>query len=73
MTEKELGLDRYIEITPDGQPEQFRLDEVIERQGCLVGRATTCWRACRDEDKSFAVKDYHTGVLWMPDAVVQPY
>ncbi|KAG9236004.1 hypothetical protein BJ875DRAFT_494545 [Amylocarpus encephaloides] len=69
MTEKELGFDptihkskggRYIEITLDGQPEQLHLDEVIKRQRCVVGRATTCWKAYRDRDKSksaFAVKD----------------
>ncbi|KAH6672006.1 hypothetical protein B0J14DRAFT_669518 [Halenospora varia] len=68
MTEKELGFDptihktkggRYIEITPDGQPEQLHLDEVIKRQCCVAGRATTCWKAYRDRDKyksPFAIK-----------------
>lgn len=69
MTEKELGFDptiqknkggRYIEITPDGQPERIHLEEVIMRQRCVAGRATACWKAYRDGNKSkpsFAVKD----------------
>ena len=61
MTDEQLGLDptiqvsegkRYVEITRGGQVERLILTELINRQPVIVGRATTCWKAYRDTDKS---------------------
>ena len=69
MTEEQLGLDptirgpqgqQYVEITRDGQIERFILTKSIKKQAAIVSRATTCWRAYRDTDKTkkpFIVKD----------------
>ncbi|KAL7931331.1 hypothetical protein V8C35DRAFT_282676 [Trichoderma chlorosporum] len=57
MSEAELGFDptiksadgkRYIEIERNGSQERLILDEVMLRAHCLVGRATTCWKAHRE-------------------------
>ncbi|KAI5927512.1 serine/threonine-protein kinase Sgk2 [Camillea tinctor] len=57
MSEAELGFDptiksangkQYIEIERDGAQERIILDEVMLRTRCIVGRATTCWKAHRD-------------------------
>ncbi|KAL7621718.1 hypothetical protein AAE478_009045 [Parahypoxylon ruwenzoriense] len=54
MEEKELGFDptiitlnneQYIEINREGAKERILIDEVMGRVPCIVGRATTCWRA----------------------------
>ena len=59
MDEDSLGFDptiitsggeRYIEIERDGQTERLIIDKVMNRAPCIVGRATTCWRAHRKED-----------------------
>lgn len=62
MTEAQLGFDstiitgddglRYIKINRDGEEEWLVIDEVITRQPCVAGRATTCWKAHRDGDES---------------------
>ena len=61
MTDEQLGLDptiqvsegkRYMEITRDGRAEKLVLAKIIKRQAVIVGRATTCWKAYRDTDKS---------------------
>jgi hypothetical protein len=56
MNEEELGFDRtimegddtrYTEIQRDSQMERLYLEELMKRQGSVVGRATTClpdWR-----------------------------
>lgn len=59
MSEEELGFDptimtagnqRFIDIERNGSTERLIIDEVIRRVRCIVGRATTCWRAYREED-----------------------
>ncbi|KAH7016211.1 uncharacterized protein B0I36DRAFT_377834 [Microdochium trichocladiopsis] len=68
MNEERLGLDptfttadgqRYIEIDRNGTVERFIIDKVISRARCIVGRATTCWRAHKEgeEDRSYVIKD----------------
>lgn len=59
MSEEELGFDptimtagdqRFIEIERNGSTERLIIDEVMRRARCIAGRATTCWRAHREED-----------------------
>jgi hypothetical protein len=59
MNEEELGFDptivtsdstRYIEIERNGTSERLIIDEVMKRAPCIAGRATTCWKAHREED-----------------------
>ncbi|KAL2168365.1 hypothetical protein VTG60DRAFT_7343 [Thermothelomyces hinnuleus] len=68
MSEEELGFDptimtakgqRFIEIERDGTTERLILDGVMNRARCIAGRATTCWKAHREEDPQglFVVKD----------------
>ncbi|PKY05935.1 hypothetical protein P168DRAFT_250930 [Aspergillus campestris IBT 28561] len=69
MNNEELGYDpsiistsdgtRFIEITRDGQPERLFLDGLMRGASCIVGRATTCWKAHREDesDKPLVVKD----------------
>ncbi|KAL9028237.1 MAG: hypothetical protein Q9196_003371 [Gyalolechia fulgens] len=61
MTDEQLGLDptiqqsegkQYVEITRDGQVERLILVALIKKQAAIIGRATTCWRAYRDIDKT---------------------
>jgi len=61
MNEEQLGFDpsikesdgrRYIEIERDSQKERLILDTLMRRAPSVVGRATTCWKAYRDGDKS---------------------
>ncbi|EGE81746.1 hypothetical protein BDDG_04689 [Blastomyces dermatitidis ATCC 18188] len=47
-----VGSQRYIEIQRDGKKERLVIDEVILRARCVAGRATTCWKAHRETDKS---------------------
>jgi hypothetical protein len=55
MNEEELGFDptivegddkRYTEIQRNSQMEQLYIEELMKRQGSVVGQATTCWKAC---------------------------
>jgi protein kinase-like protein len=50
---------RYIEIERGGQTERLIIDEVIRRAPCIVGRATTCWKAHRegDDSRALVIKD----------------
>ncbi|KAL7782027.1 serine/threonine-protein kinase Sgk2 [Trichoderma ceciliae] len=68
MNEEGLGFDptivtsggeEYINIKRDGQMERLILDKVMNRARCIVGRATTCWKAHRKEDPltSYVIKD----------------
>lgn len=69
MNNEELGYDpsiistsdgnRFIEITRDGQPERLFLDGLMRGASCVVGRATTCWKAHHEDesDKPLVVKD----------------
>ncbi|KAK9446145.1 serine/threonine-protein kinase Sgk2 [Metarhizium brunneum] len=59
MNEEMLGFDptivttsgqKYIEIERNGQTECLVIDEVIKRAPCIAGRATTCWKAHRNND-----------------------
>ncbi|KAI9668712.1 MAG: hypothetical protein M1817_005196 [Caeruleum heppii] len=61
MNEEQLGFDptmlasdgkRYIEIVRNDQTERLVLDGLIKRAPCVVGRATTCWKAHREGDES---------------------
>ncbi|KAK0628117.1 hypothetical protein B0T17DRAFT_491041 [Bombardia bombarda] len=68
MNEEELGFDptfmtvngqRFIEIERNGSKERLIIDKVMHRTRCIAGRATTCWKAHREEDpqKPFVIKD----------------
>ncbi|EKG12740.1 hypothetical protein MPH_10153 [Macrophomina phaseolina MS6] len=69
MDKKQLGFDptvleadgkRWIEIKRNNRTERLVLDEVITRAPCVVGRATTCWKAYRQRDKlrrPYVIKD----------------
>ncbi len=59
MTEEHLGFDpsirsdrgrQYIDITRNGQCERLIIDKRIKRIPCVAGRATTCWKAHREDD-----------------------
>ncbi|KAL8366754.1 hypothetical protein RB595_010557 [Gaeumannomyces hyphopodioides] len=59
MNEEELGFDptvvaadgqRFIVIERGGRTERLVIDELMARAPCIAGRATTCWRAHREED-----------------------
>ncbi len=61
MNDGSLGLDptiqksggkRFVEIIRDDTIERLILTKEIIKQAVVVGRATTCWRAYRDGDKS---------------------
>ncbi|KAB8227915.1 protein kinase family protein [Aspergillus alliaceus] len=45
---------RFVEIVRDGQPECLILKGILKRSVCVAGRATTCWIACRQGDKTNA-------------------
>ncbi|KAM7182558.1 hypothetical protein V8F33_014221 [Rhypophila sp. PSN 637] len=68
MSEEELGFDptimvaknqRFIEIEREGVTERLILDGLMYRARRIAGRATTCWKAHREEDPNalFVVKD----------------
>ncbi len=68
MSEEELGFDptimtaegqRFIEVLRGGSTERLILDRVMKRARCIAGRATTCWKAYRQDDPHalFVVKD----------------
>ncbi|KAH7131159.1 hypothetical protein EDB81DRAFT_696442 [Dactylonectria macrodidyma] len=59
MNEEGLGFDstiitsgdeQYIEIERNGKTERLIIGEVMTRARCIAGRATTCWKAHRNED-----------------------
>ena len=59
MSEEELGFDptivtangqRFIEIEREGTTERLILDGLMKRARCIAGRATTCWKAHREEN-----------------------
>ena len=62
MNNEELGYDpsvrstsdgnQYLDITRDGIPERLVLDKLMRGASCVVGRATTCWKAHREGDES---------------------
>ncbi len=69
MNDEQLGFDptiseedgrRYMKITRNGKPERLVVDELMKRHSSVAGRATTCWKAHREGDKSkqiLVVKD----------------
>ncbi|EKG09432.1 hypothetical protein MPH_13531 [Macrophomina phaseolina MS6] len=69
MNNEQLGFDptilevdgkRVVEVTRNDQTERLVLDKLIKRAPCVVGRATTCWKAYREGDESrspLVVKD----------------
>jgi len=61
MNEEQLGFDptiitvgdkRFIQIERNGQQERLIIDELVKLAPCIVGRATTCWKAHREGDDS---------------------
>jgi hypothetical protein len=59
MSEEQCGFDptiitkdgqRVIEIEKSGQTERLVLEKLMKRAPCIAGRATTCWKAYREED-----------------------
>jgi hypothetical protein len=65
MNDEQLGFDptiikikdkgtetRYVDIQRGNCTERLVLDRVITCAHCVVGRATTCWKAYRDGNKS---------------------
>jgi hypothetical protein len=62
MNDEQLGYDpsimstsdgkRFIEIVRNGRRERLILDSLMRRAPCVAGRATTCWKAHREGDKS---------------------
>ncbi|KAL7899177.1 hypothetical protein HDV63DRAFT_393888 [Trichoderma sp. SZMC 28014] len=68
MSEEQLGFDptiimangqRFIEIQRNGSTERLIIDKVMQRARCIVGRATTCWKAyCEgDPQTPLVIKD----------------
>ncbi|KUI73248.1 hypothetical protein VM1G_08725 [Cytospora mali] len=69
MEEEQLGFDptirtredgkQIIEIQRQGAPmEQLIIEKLITRSACIVGRATTCWKAYTEESKlPLVIKD----------------
>ncbi|KAK4134878.1 hypothetical protein BT67DRAFT_378402 [Trichocladium antarcticum] len=69
MNEEELGFDptitrredgqRLVTINRNGLTERLIIDKIMKRASCVAGRATTCWRAHREEDPqaTFVIKD----------------
>lgn len=68
MSEEECGFDptiitkdglRFIEIEQNGHAERVVLEKLMKRAPCIAGRATTCWKARREEDPGvpLVVKD----------------
>ncbi|KAE8154788.1 hypothetical protein BDV25DRAFT_135431 [Aspergillus avenaceus] len=64
MNDEQLGYDpsilctsdgeKYIEITRNGQLERLFLKGLMKRSACVAGRATTCWKAHREGDRTNA-------------------
>lgn len=62
MNDEQLGYDpsiistsdgkNYIEIPRDGHCERLILEGLMKRSACVAGRATTCWKARREGDKT---------------------
>ncbi|KAE8410779.1 hypothetical protein BDV36DRAFT_109682 [Aspergillus pseudocaelatus] len=62
MNDEQLGYDSsiistsdgksYIEIQRDGHCERLILEGLMKRSACVAGRATTCWKARREGDKT---------------------
>jgi hypothetical protein len=68
MNEEQLGFDptivtvrdkRYIEVERESGKERLVIDKLIKRVPCVAGRATTCWKAYKEEDPDtpLVVKD----------------
>lgn len=68
MNEEQLGFDptittedrrRFITINQKGRTERLVIDKLMKRAPCIAGRATTCWKAYREEDPRtpFVIKD----------------
>ncbi|KAJ8071763.1 hypothetical protein OCU04_002079 [Sclerotinia nivalis] len=66
MDEEDLGFDptilkedakKYINIQRNDLEERLYLEELMQRQPCVVGRATTCWRGYVNRDTQLVIKD----------------
>jgi hypothetical protein len=58
INEEQLGFDptiiisggeRFIEIEQDGRTGRLIIDKLMKRAPCIAGRATTCWKAHRED------------------------
>ena len=58
MSEEQLGFDptirrkngkRWIEITRNGSTECLFIEEEVRKHPAIIGRATSCWKAYKDE------------------------
>lgn len=68
MDEEMLGFDptvltvqgqKLINFEREGQTETFVIDALMGHSRCIAGRATTCWKAHREDDTqtTFVIKD----------------
>ncbi|MCJ1351308.1 MAG: hypothetical protein MMC33_001292 [Icmadophila ericetorum] len=66
MNEEELGFDptileedagRYTDIQRNGLVERLCLEELMQQQSSVAGRATTCWRGYVNPDTQLVIKD----------------
>ncbi|KUI72725.1 Tau-tubulin kinase 2 [Cytospora mali] len=68
MDKEQLGFDttfctgdggkEFIEVQRDGSPETLIIDELIVHVPCIVGRATTCWKAfAQKTETTVVIKD----------------
>ncbi|KUI57631.1 hypothetical protein VP1G_10945 [Cytospora mali] len=53
------GDKRYTDIKRNGQPERLIIKKCINRAPCIAGRATTCWKAYREnhDEIPLVIKD----------------
>lgn len=58
MSEEQLGFDptiyhenekRWIDITRNGSPERLFIEKEVRKHPAIIGRATSCWKAYKDE------------------------
>ena len=58
MSKEQLGFDptfhredekRWIEITRNGSPERLFIEKEVRKHPAIIGRATSCWKAYKDE------------------------
>ncbi|KUI70863.1 G protein-coupled receptor kinase 2 [Cytospora mali] len=66
MNREQLGFDptfreeerkSFIEIQKNGNTERLNIEGLIMHSYCIVGRATTCWKACTESNRTVVIKD----------------
>ena len=82
MNEEQLGFDptifeldgkHYMEVIQDGRTERLVLIELMKRHLSVASRATTCWKAYCDRDKSktiLVIKDSWQYPEWGEEGVL---